>query len=87
MKQLKDLFWRNYMKSIDKEERKCNEFAPKKQCHNCKYASRAFKIGDKTHHQCNHPKNIDCNLSIWDTLQERYNTCDFHEFRQTTESK
>lgn len=57
----------------------------KRKCYNCKYASPAFKIAGKTHHQCNHPKHKagfeDGTLSPWDTLQEFYNTCESHEFR------
>lgn len=58
----------------------------KPKCYNCKHASSAFKIAGKTHHQCNHPKHEEGfksgELSPWDTLQEFYNTCDTHEFRQ-----
>jgi len=58
----------------------------KPKCYNCKFASSAFKIAGKTHHQCNHPKHEEGfksgELSPWDTLQEFYNTCDTHEFRQ-----
>jgi hypothetical protein len=58
----------------------------KPKCYNCKHASLAFKIGGKTHHQCNHPKHEkgfqSGELSPWDTLQEFYNTCDTHEFRK-----
>jgi hypothetical protein len=58
----------------------------KPKCYNCKHASSAFKIAGKTHHQCNHPKHEagfeSGELSPWDTLQEFYNTCESHEFRQ-----
>jgi hypothetical protein len=58
----------------------------KAKCHNCKHASRAFKVAGKTHHQCCHPKHEsgfeNGQLSAWDTLQEWYNTCETHEFRQ-----
>lgn len=58
----------------------------KAKCYNCKFASTAFKIAGKTHHQCNHPKHEEGfnngTLSPWDTLQEFYNTCESHEFRQ-----
>ena len=58
----------------------------KPKCYNCKHASSAFKIAGKTHHQCNHPKYESRfksgELSPWDTLQEFYNTCESHEFRQ-----
>jgi hypothetical protein len=58
----------------------------KPKCYNCKHASSAFKIAGKTHHQCNHPKHEagfeSSELSPWDTLQEFYNTCETHEFRQ-----
>lgn len=58
---------------------------PQRKCYNCKHASSAFKIGGKTHHQCNHQKHEkgfeSGELSPWDTLQEFYNTCDTHEFR------
>ena len=57
----------------------------KPKCYNCKFASSAFKIAGKTHHQCNHPKHEkgfeSGELSPWDTLQEFYNTCETHEFR------
>jgi hypothetical protein len=65
----------------------------KPKCYNCKFASSGFKIVDKTHHQCLHPKHKagfeSGELSPWDTLQEFYNTCDDHEFRtsQTQEQK
>jgi hypothetical protein len=59
----------------------------KPKCYNCKFASSAFKIGNKTHHQCNHPKHKEGfengTLSPWDTLQEFYNTCQSHEYRST----
>ena len=57
----------------------------KAKCYNCKYASIGFKIGLKTHHQCNHPKHDEGfkngTLSPWDTLQEFYNSCESHEFK------
>jgi hypothetical protein len=58
----------------------------KPKCYNCKFASSAFKIGNKTHHQCNHLKHKEGfengTLSPWDTLQEFYNTCTDHEFKK-----
>lgn len=58
----------------------------KPKCYNCKFASSAFKIGNKTHHQCNHLKHKqgfeNGTLSPWDTLQEFYNTCEDHEFKK-----
>jgi len=60
----------------------------KPKCHNCKHASSSFKIGNKTHHQCNHPKHEEGfnngTLSPWDTLQEFYNTCESHEYKTLT---
>jgi len=57
-----------------------------RKCYNCKFASPSFKIGNKTHHQCTHPKNKERfengTLSPWDTLQEFYNTCESHEFKK-----
>lgn len=54
-------------------------------CYNCKFASTSFKIANKTHHQCNHPKHKEGfengTLSPWDTLQEFYNTCESHKFK------
>ena len=54
-------------------------------CHNCKHASKGFKIVGNTHHQCNHPKHEEGfksgKLSPWDTLQEWYNSCEYHEFK------
>lgn len=62
-----------------------NNMAAKKKCYNCKYASQGFKIGGKTHHQCNHPKHKEGiengTLSPFDTLQEFYNTCESYESR------
>ena len=61
------------------------EKQPKPKCHNCKYASGAFKIAGKTHHQCNHPKHEDGfnngTLSAWDTLQEWNWSCKDHEYK------
>lgn len=63
----------------------------KPKCYNCFFASKAFKIANKTHHQCNHPKNekgfYEGVLSAWDTLQEFYNTCSDHKFRDTINIK
>lgn len=57
----------------------------KAKCHNCKHASGAFKVGNKTHHQCNHIKHKEGfesgELCAWDTLQEWYNTCESHEYK------
>ena len=57
----------------------------KGKCYNCKHASMGFKIAGKTHYQCNHPKHDtefeSGELSPWDTLQEFYNTCESHEFK------
>ena len=57
----------------------------KRKCFNCKFASSAFKIAGKTHHQCNHPKNKELydkgKITEWDTLQEFYQTCESHEFK------
>lgn len=59
---------------------------PKQKCYNCQFASTAFKIAGKTHHQCLHPKHahgLEAGvLSPWDTLQEFYNTCNEHQFKQ-----
>ena len=58
----------------------------KPKCYNCKFASSAFKIAGKTHHQCCHLKHKEGiengTLSPWDTLQEFYNTCEDHEFKK-----
>ena len=58
-----------------------------KKCYNCKHASSAFKIAGKTHHQCNHPKHEEGfksgELSPWDTLQEFWQSCNEHEFKDT----
>ena len=58
-----------------------------KKCYNCKHASSAFKIAGKTHHQCNHPKHEEGfksgELSPWDTLQEFWQSCNDHEFKDT----
>ncbi len=55
----------------------------KPKCYNCIFASPAFKIAGKTHHQCCHPKHQKGfetgELSPWDTLQEFYNTCTDHK--------
>jgi len=60
----------------------------KAKCYNCKHASGAFKIANKTHHQCNHPKHKEGfengTVSPWDTLQEFYNSCNTHEFKIIT---
>jgi len=66
------------------------EDKPKKpKCYNCKFASPAFKIANKTHHQCSHPKHDEAfergELSPWDTLQEFWNTCESHEFKKEIE--
>ena len=58
----------------------------KAKCHNCKHASKAFKIADNTHHQCNHIKHKEGlesgEITAWDTLQNWYSTCESHEFKQ-----
>ncbi len=58
----------------------------KPKCYNCKHASTGFKIANKTHYQCQHPKHEEGfksgELSPWDTLQEFYNTCESHEFKE-----
>lgn len=55
-------------------------------CHNCKHASKGFKIGNSTHHQCLHPKHKEpmknFEISPWDTLQEFWNTCNDHELKE-----
>lgn len=58
----------------------------KPKCHNCKHASKGFKIGNNTHHQCLHPKHKEpmknFEISPWDTLQEFWNTCNDHELKE-----
>lgn len=62
------------------------QYCKKLKCHNCKHASKGFKIGNKTHHQCLHPKwdkeMRNYNISPWETLQEFWNTCDDHELKE-----
>jgi len=57
----------------------------KPKCYNCKHAGKSFKVNGKTHHHCFHPKHDEANekgiLNHWDTLQEFWNTCDSHEFK------
>jgi hypothetical protein len=60
--------------------------AQQRKCYNCKHASASFKIADKTHYQCCHPKHApgfeSGELSPFDTLQEWYNTCEDHELKE-----
>ena len=56
----------------------------KAKCYNCKHASKGFKIGNKTHHTCQHPKYREEDfksgkISPWDTLVEFWETCKDHE--------
>jgi len=59
-----------------------------KKCYNCEYASKGFKLGSTTHHQCNHPKHEkgfnSGDLTAWDTLQEFWQTCEDHKFKKNT---
>ena len=57
----------------------------KPQCHNCKYASEQFKLSKTTHIQCQNEKYIaanEANEPPWGTLQEFWNSCEFHEYKQ-----
>ena len=58
----------------------------RKRCHNCIFASKGFKIGGITHHQCNHPRHEQPMkvgaITPYDTLQTFSDTCDFHEFKE-----
>jgi len=61
---------------------------PKKpKCFNCKFGGQQFKIANKTHLHCEHPKYKkedfeSGKLSAWDTLQEFGWTCEDHEFKE-----
>jgi len=64
----------------------------KRKCYNCRYAGKAFKSARVTSHICEHPKYTDemfesGKLSAWDVLENFYNTCEDHEFKESKSSK
>ena len=66
-----------------------NEIPKSKQkCYNCKHAERQFKINNKTHLHCGHPKWEDKykqapeDFSAWDTLREWWDSCSDFEAKQ-----
>lgn len=57
-----------------------------KKCYNCKHCGQQFKLGDKTHLHCEHPKYTQEDFDngkfcAWDTLMEFWNTCNDHELK------
>lgn len=63
----------------------------RKQCYNCRFVGQSFKIGDLTHHHCEHPKYTkeqfeSGEVSPWDTLVKFSDTCDDHKFKCLTPS-
>lgn len=60
--------------------------AKNKKCYNCKHRGNQFKIMDKTHLHCEHPRYTQKDfesgkISAWDTLREFWQTCNDHELK------
>lgn len=55
-----------------------------KKCYNCDHSGNQFKIGNKTHLHCQHPRYteedfLNGKFSAWDTLREFWQTCEDFE--------
>ena len=63
----------------------------KKICGNCEYAGRRFKLDEKTHYYCEHPKwdeiykKDPIAFSKWDAIFEWWQTCD--DFKPKNKTK
>lgn len=58
-----------------------------KKCYNCKHGGKQFKVADKTHLHCEHPKYTredfeSGKISPWDTLCEFWDVCKDYELKQ-----
>jgi len=80
----KDLFGQEI---IDKSKIK------KRRCHNCKFGGDQFKVHKLTHLHCESPQmhkffedNPDT-ASAWDSLRVFNETCEDHEFKDSTDGR
>lgn len=59
----------------------------KAKCHNCKFATKQFKVFDKNYVHCQNEELyptqdfVNGKLTAWDTLMIWYHTCKNHEFK------
>jgi hypothetical protein len=60
----------------------------KAKCHNCKFASKQFKVVDRNYVHCQNEdlypaKDFESGkLTAWDTLMSWYDTCNNHELKK-----
>jgi hypothetical protein len=60
----------------------------KAKCHNCKFASKQFKVVDRNYVHCQNEELYPVKyfesgkLTAWDTLMSWYDTCNNHELKK-----
>ena len=60
----------------------------RRQCYNCKFAGKAFKIKKLTHHHCedekqyNQAKHDNGEFGAWDTLRVFSDSCNNHKSKE-----
>jgi len=62
----------------EKQESIVSSVRKKRKCYNCKYRTKAFKVGKLTHYHC---MRYTEDTSPWGTLRVFSDSCNGHEFR------